>query len=91
VSYNFALFYGWKKWLLNLRQNGKLSVFQNRALKSIFGPKRDEVAVEWRKLHNEELNDLYCSSNIIRVIKSIRIGWACSTYSGEERCVQGVG
>jgi hypothetical protein len=45
-------------------------VFENRVRRRIFGPERDEVTGEWRKLHNEELNDLYCSSNIIRVIKS---------------------
>jgi len=51
-------------------------VFENRALRKIFGPKRDEITGEWRKIHNEELCDLYCSSNIIRVIKSRRIRWA---------------
>jgi len=45
-------------------------MFGNRALRRVFGPKRDEVTGEWRKLHNEELNDLYCSSNIFRLIKS---------------------
>jgi len=50
-------------------------VFENRVLGRIFGPKRDEVTREWRKLHNEELNDLYCSPNIVRVIKS-RMTWA---------------
>jgi hypothetical protein len=45
-----------------------LRMFENRALRRIFGPMRDEVTVEWRKLHNEELNDLYCSPNIIQVI-----------------------
>ena len=49
---------------------GSLRVFENRALRRIFGPTRDEVTGEWIKLHNEELNDLYCSPNIIRVIKS---------------------
>ena len=53
-----------------------LRVFQNRVLKGIFGSKRDEVREELRKLHNEKLNDLYCSSNIIRVIKSRRMRWA---------------
>jgi hypothetical protein len=48
----------------------------NRVLRRIFGPKRDEVTGEWRKLHNEELNDLYSSLNIVRVIKSIRMRWA---------------
>jgi len=51
-------------------------VFDNRVLRRIFGPKRDEVKGEWRKLHNEELNDLYCSPNIVRVIKSRIMRWA---------------
>jgi len=59
-----------------LREERKLRVFKNRVLRRIFGPKRDEVTREWRKLHNEELNDLYCSPNIVRVIKSGRIKWA---------------
>jgi len=53
-----------------------MRVFENRVLRRIFGPKRDEVTGDWRKLHNEELNDLYCSSNIFRVIKSKRMRWA---------------
>jgi len=62
-------------------------MFENRVLKRIFGSKRDEVTGEWRKLHNEELNDLYCSLNIIRVIKSrrIRMGGVCSTYGDRRR------
>jgi len=51
-------------------------VFENRVLRRIFGPKRSEVTSEWRKLHNEKLNDLYCSPNIVRVIKSRRMRWA---------------
>jgi len=51
-------------------------VFENTVLRGIFGPKRDEVTGEWRKLHNEELNDLYCSPNIVRAIKSRRMRWA---------------
>ena len=49
-------------------------MFENRVLRRVFGPKRDEVTGEWRKLHNEELNDLYCSPNIFRVIKSRWVG-----------------
>jgi hypothetical protein len=50
-------------------------VFENRVLRRIFGPKRDEVTGDWRKLHNEELHNLYSSQNIIRIIKSRRMGW----------------
>ena len=60
-------------------------MFGNRAPSRIFGPRRDEVTGEWRKLHNEEPNDLYCSPNIVRV------GGAGSTCGGEERCIQGFG
>ena len=51
-------------------------MFKNRVLRRIFGPKRDEITEEWRKPHNEELNDLYCSPNIVRLIKSRRMRWA---------------
>jgi hypothetical protein len=54
----------------------RLRVFENRVLRRIFGPKRDEVTGEWRKLHNVELNNLYSSPNIVRVIKSRRMRWA---------------
>ena len=59
----------------------------------IFGPRRDEVTVEWRKLHIEELNDLYSSHNIVRVIKSRRRRWngACGEYGSYERHIQGFG
>jgi hypothetical protein len=55
---------------LTLREDHRLRVFENRVLRRIFGPKRDEVTGEWRKLHNKELRDLYFSPNIIRTIKS---------------------
>jgi hypothetical protein len=61
-------------------------VFENMVLRRIFGPRRDEVTGDWRRLHNEELNDLYCSPNIVRVIKSRRMRWAGHVVCmGEER------
>jgi len=61
-----------------------VSSLENRVLRRIFGPKRDEVTGEWRKLHNEELNNLYSSSNIVRVIKSRRMRWAGHVARMEE-------
>ena len=68
--------YGCETWSLTLRVECKLRVFENKVLRRIFGHKRDEVTGEWRKLHYEELNDLYASPNILRVVKSRRIRWA---------------
>jgi hypothetical protein len=66
-------------------------VFENRVMRRIFGPKRDEVTGEWRKLHNEELNDLYSPTNIVRIIKSSRKRWACHVAHMGERGIRGVG
>ena len=65
-------------------------MFENRALRRIFGPKRDEVTGEWR-LHDVELNDLYCSPDIARLIKSRRIRWAEHVACIRARCLQGPG
>jgi len=67
------ILYGCETWSLTLREERRLRVFENRVLRRIFGPKIDEVTGEWRKLHNKELNNLYCSPNIVRVIKSRRM------------------
>jgi hypothetical protein len=61
---------------LTLREEQRLRVFENRVPRRIFGPKRDEATGKWRRLHNEELNDLYSSPNVIRVIKERRMRWA---------------
>ena len=73
---NIVHLYGCETWLLTLREKRRLSVFENRVQRGIFGFKRDEVTGEWRKLHNKELNELYCSPNIVRVIKPRRMRWA---------------
>jgi hypothetical protein len=68
-----VVLYGCETWSLTLREEQRLRVFKNRVLRRIFGPKRDEATAEWRRLRNEELNDLYSSPNIIRAIKSRRM------------------
>jgi hypothetical protein len=67
--------YECKTWSLTLREEHGLRVFENRVLRRIFGPKRDEVMVGWRKLHNKERHDLYSLPSIIRMIKSRRMRW----------------
>jgi len=71
-----------------LRKERKLRVFENKVLRRIFGPRRDEVTGDWRRLHNKELNDLYSSPNTVRVITSRRMRWAGHVARmGEERGV----
>jgi hypothetical protein len=65
-----VVLYGCEVWSLTLREERRLKVYENRVLRRVFCPKRDEVTGEWRKLHNEELNDLYSLPNIVRVVKS---------------------
>ena len=70
------MLYGCETWSLTLREERRLRVFENRVLRRVSGPKRDEVTGEWRKLHNEELNDLYSLPNIVWVVISRRMRWA---------------
>jgi hypothetical protein len=83
-----AVLYGCETWSPTLREEYRLRVFENRVLRRIFGPKGDEVTRDWRKQYNEELNDLYSSLNIVRMIKSRRMGWAGHlARMGERRSV----
>jgi hypothetical protein len=86
-----VVLYGCETWSLTLREECRLRVFQNRVLRRVFGLKRDEVTGEWRKLHNEKLNDLYSLPNIVWVVKSRRMRWAGHVACmGEERGVHRV-
>ena len=71
-----VVLYGCETWSLTLREERKLRVFENIVLRRIFGPRRDEITWEWRRLHNVEVNDLYSSPNVVWVIKSRKIRWA---------------
>jgi len=83
-----VVLYGCETWSLTLWDERKLRVFENMVLRRIFGPRKDEVMGEWRRLHNEELNDLYSSPNNVWVIKSRRMRWAGHVVRmGEERGV----
>ena len=86
-----VVLYGCETWSLTVREERRLRVFENRVLRRIFGPRRDEVTGAWRKLHNEKLNDLYSSPNIFWVIKSRRMRWEGHVARmGERRSVYGV-
>ena len=77
-----VVLYGCETWSLILREERRLRLFENRVLRRIFGRRRDEVTGDWRRLHNEEINVLYSSPNIVRVIKTRRMRWdfACGAY-----------
>jgi hypothetical protein len=80
-----AVLYGCETWSLTFREEHRLRVFENRVLRRILGPKRDEVTGGWRKLHNDELHKLYSLPSVIRIIKPRRM--RCCTNGGEEEGV----
>jgi len=84
-----VLLHGCETWSLALREECRLRVFENKVLRRVFRLRSDKVTGEWRKLHNEEHNDLYSSPSIIRVIKSRRMRWAGHVACMVERCLQG--
>jgi hypothetical protein len=91
-----VVLYGCETWSLTLREEHRLRMFENRVLRRIFGPKRDEVTGEWRKLHSEELHNLYSFPDIIRQVKSSQVkanevGRACGMHGKGEKSVQGFG
>ena len=86
-----VVLYGCETWSLTLREERRLRVFENKVLRRVFGPKRNELTGEWRKLRNEELNNLYSLRNIVRVVKSRRMRWAGHVARvGEDRGVHRV-
>jgi hypothetical protein len=88
ISFDPVVLYGCETWFQTLREEQRLRVFENRVLSRIFGPKRDEVTGDWRKLHHEEVHTLYSSPGKISVIKSRRMRWAGHVARmGEEECL----
>jgi hypothetical protein len=83
-----VVLYGCETWSLILREEHRLRVFENRVVRRVFGPKTDEVMGEWRKLHNEELHNLYSSPDIIRQVKSRRMRWAGHVECMGEKCTR---
>jgi len=82
------VFLGRETWSLTLREERRMIVIETRMMRRMFGPKRDKITGKWRKLHKEELSDLYSSPNIVRVIKSRRLRWAGHVaLMGERRSV----
>jgi hypothetical protein len=82
-----VVLYECKNWFVILREECRLKSVDNKVLRRISWPKREEVTGEWRRLHNEDIYALYSSPNITRVIKSRRLRWARSMCGGEERCI----
>jgi hypothetical protein len=88
-----VVLYGCETWSLTLREEHRLRAIENRVLRRLFGPKRDEVTGGWRKLHNEGLHGLYSSPSIVRMIKTRRMRWAghVTRMGGDEGCIQHFG
>jgi len=88
-----VVLYEYETWSLTLREERRLRVFEKWVLRRIFGPKRDKVTGEWRKLHNKDFSDLYSSHDTVRVIKSRRLRQAgyVARMGGEETCIQCLG